>query len=462
MSLPQEALAALAAALGEAQLRLADAVPQRNRSDCAGLPPCTPAALAMPRSTQEVSAVLAICHRYALPVVVQGGLTGLAGGAHPVAGEVALSLERMSGVEEVDPVGRTMTVLAGTPLAEVQARAAGAGLFYGVDLGARGSCTIGGTVATNAGGVQVLRYGMTRRNVLGLEAVLADGRVVSSMAKVVKNNAGYDWTQLLIGSEGTLGVVTRVLLALQPAPQAQSTALCAVASVEQALLALARLEARLPAGSLLAFEVMWRDYMAVADSHAALPPPFAARPELTLLVEAALPEGEAYAQLFQEALASLIDEQVLDDVVVAQSGRERARFWAYREASSEFYRALPPALHFDVSIPLAAMAQAVELLHRRVRASNPGVMLIMFGHLADNNLHISLHPPRGAGFDGLAEAVYRTVQEMRGSISAEHGIGVLKRPYLGLSRSGSELSLMAALKHALDPAGILNRGRVLP
>ncbi|MGW9328624.1 FAD-binding oxidoreductase [Bosea sp. NPDC055594] len=460
MSLPPDALAALTAALGAEQIRLGEAVPARNRADSAGMPPCAPAALLLPRSTAEVSAALAICHRFRLPVVVQGGLTGLAGGAHPVEGEIALSLERMNGIEELDPLGRTMTALAGTPLEAIQQRAAEAGLLYGVDLGARGSCTIGGNVATNAGGVQVLRYGMTRRNVLGLEAVLPDGRIVSSLVKVIKNNAGYDWTQLLIGSEGTLGIVTRVLLALQPAVPSHHTALCSVAGVAEALQVLDRLEAKLP-GGLLAFEAMWRDYLAAAKTHAALPPPFTSGPALTLLVEAALPTGEAYADLFLEALGALAEEGLLDDVLVAQSSRERARFWSYREASSEFYRNLSTGLHFDISVPLAAMVQGVDLLHARIAQSRPDATLILFGHLADSNLHLSIHPPEGAGFEGLAELVYGTVRDVEGSISAEHGVGVLKRPYLGYSRSDSELALMRTLKCALDPAGILNRGRIL-
>ncbi len=460
MSLPRDALAALAAALGEDQIRVGAAVPVRNHADSAGLPPCAPAALLLPRSTAEVSEALAICHRFSLPVVVQGGLTGLAGGAHPIAGEIALSLERMNGIEDIDPVGRTMTVLAGTPLEAIQERAAEAGLLYGVDLGARGSCTIGGNVATNAGGVQVLRYGMTRRNVLGLEAVLPDGRIVSSLVKLIKNNAGYDWTQLLIGSEGTLGVVTRVLLALQPAVPSLHTALCSVAGVPQALRVLDRLEARLPAG-LLAFEAMWPDYLAAAEAHAGQAPPFAPGNALTLLVEAALPAGEAYADLFLAALAALAEEGLLEDVLVAQSSRERARFWAYREASSEFYRGLPAGLHFDISVPLAAMAEAADLLHARIAEAASGATLILFGHIADGNLHLSIHPAEGTGFEGLAEVVFGIVQGVEGSISAEHGIGVLKRPYLGYSRSDAELALMRTLKQAIDPLGILNRGRIL-
>lgn len=272
MTIPDDALAALTEAVGSGGLRSGEAIPSRNRKDASEAPEGLPVLLVMPRTTGEVAAVLATCSRFALPAVVQGGMTGLAGGATPAAGEIALSLERLNGVEEIDPVNRTMTVLAGTPLAVVQEKAAEAGFLYGVDLGARGSCTIGGNVATNAGGVQVLRYGMTRRNVLGLEVVTADGRIVSHLKKVVKNNAGYDWTQLFIGSEGTLGVVTRVLLALQPAISGIQTALCAAQGVDKALAALNRLEARL-GGSLLAFEAMWPEYMKAAIEQGRLPTP---------------------------------------------------------------------------------------------------------------------------------------------------------------------------------------------
>jgi FAD/FMN-containing dehydrogenase len=221
-----------------------------------------------------------------------------------------------------------------------------------------------------------------------------------------------------------------------------------------------RLEAKLP-GGLLAFEAMWRDYLAAAAAHAGLASPFTSGPALTLLVEAALPDREAYADLFLEALGALVEEGLLEDVLVAQSSRERARFWSYREANSEFYRRLPTGLHFDVSVPLAAMAQGVDLLHARIMESRPDATLILFGHLADSNLHLSVHPPEGAGFEGLAEVVYSTVREVHGSISAEHGIGMLKRPYLGYSRSEAELALMRTLKDALDPRRILNRGRIL-
>lgn len=460
MPLPDDALAALVEVVGSGGLRSGEAIPARNRKDASDTPEGLPALLVAPRTTEEVAAVLAICSRFALPVVVQGGMTGLAGGATPQAGEVALSLERMTGVEEIDPVARTMTVLAGTPLAVVQEKATEAGFLYGVDLGARGTCTIGGNVATNAGGVQVLRYGMTRRNVLGLEAVMADGRIVSHLKKVVKNNAGYDWTQLFIGSEGTLGVVTRVLLALQPAVNGTQTALCAAGSVGNALAALNRLEARL-GGGLLAFEAMWSEYMKAATEQSGLPVPFAAEPELVLVIEAAMGPSSTGEESFAEALAELAEEGLLDDALIAQSGRDRQRFWAYREANYEFYRDLPPGIHFDVSIPLGSMADAVALLRQRVKARSGTAFPIVFGHLADSNLHLSLHDETG-DFSGFAEIVYELVREKQGSISAEHGVGILKRPYLGMSRSEAELALMTSLKRTLDPGNILNRGRILP
>lgn len=447
-------------ALGPEAVLTGSEIGERYVSDASLTGRVAPMAVIRPRSVDAVSAALSICNAHGQPVIPQGGMTGLAGGAAPQAGEIALSLEKMNGVEEIDPVARTMTVLAGTPLAIVQEKAAAAGFLYGVDLGARGTCTIGGNVATNAGGVQVLRYGMTRRNVLGLEAVMADGRIVSHLAKVVKNNAGYDWTQLFIGSEGTLGVVTRVLLALQPAVAGTQTALCAAGSVAKALAVLNRLEARL-GGGLLAFEAMWPEYMKAATEQGGLPIPFAGEPEVTLVVEAAMGPGSTGEETFAEALAEMAEEGLLDDALIAQSGRDRQRFWAYREANYEFYRDLPPGIHFDVSIPLGVMEDAVALLRQRVKVRSSTAFAIVYGHLADSNLHLSILDETG-DLSGFAEIVYELVREKQGSISAEHGVGVLKRAYLGMSRSDAELALMTTLKRTLDPGNILNRGRILP
>ncbi|RDI56362.1 FAD-binding oxidoreductase [Microvirga subterranea] len=454
-------LDALLTALGRECVRIGSDIPDRNFGDASGARQHAPLALLLPRSTEEVSRCLAICHAHGHRVVPQGGMTGLAGGANPQENEIALSLERMTGVEEIDRDSATLTALAGTPLAVIQSAAEEAGFLCGIDLGARGTCTIGGNVATNAGGNQVLRYGMTRRNVLGLEVVLADGRVLRSLNKMMKNNAGYDWTQLFIGSEGTLGIVTRVVLALHPSPKGLTSALCAVDSFGDALAVLRRFDSRFP-GRLLVFEAMWREYMDVAIDRSRLTQPFADRHEITLLIEAAMGEDPGAEDAFGEALAEFIDDGVLKDALVAQSGNDRKKFWAYREANYEFGRVLPEGSHFDVSIPLSRMAEAVDLLRQRC-ARWPNATLIVFGHVADSNIHLSLCDESYDDAVGRAmnEVVYGVVAEVSGTVSAEHGIGVLKRPYLGMSRTEAELDLMRTLKHALDPKGILNPGRVL-
>ena len=318
---------ALAEALGPDCVRLGDAIPARNRQDAAGYPPVVPRALVLPRDTAGVAAALRLCHAAGQPVVVQGGLTGLAGGGHPQPGEVALSLERLRGVA-VDPDTATLTARAGTPLAEVQAAAEAAGFLCGIDLGARGSCSIGGNVATNAGGNQVLRYGMARRNVLGLEIVKPDGTVLSGLNRMLKNNAGYDWTQIYIGSEGTLGVITEVVLQLHARPRAVRTAMVALPGMPAALALLRALDDAFP-GGLLVFEGMWREFFALGAARLGMAEPFAERPELAALIELSDPEGAA-----EDFLAAQLDAGVLADALVAQSGADRARLWAWRKCLS--------------------------------------------------------------------------------------------------------------------------------
>jgi FAD/FMN-containing dehydrogenase len=455
-------LDALLNELGAECVRMGDDIPRRNLKDASSAQSHAPLALLLPRSTEEVSQCLAICHAFDQKVVLQGGMTGLAGGANPQENEIALSLERMVGVEEIDHDSATLTALAGTPLTLIQSAAEKAGFMCGIDLGARGTCTIGGNVATNAGGNQVLRYGMTRRSVLGLEVVLADGRVVRSLNKMLKNNAGYDWTQLFIGSEGTLGVVTRVVIQLHPRSQGLVSALCAVGTVENAISALRRFDSRFP-GGLLVFEAMWREYMDVAIDRAGLTQPFETRHEITILLETMMGEGQRAEEAFAETLAEFIEQGVIEDALIAQSGNDRKRFWAYREANYEFDRVLPKGSDFDVSIPLSQMAEAIELLRQRSHARWPHSMLLVYGHIADSNIHISLRNESYSVSEGqeMNALVYGIVSEVSGTISAEHGIGVLKRPYLPMSRTAAELYLMRTLKYALDPKEILNPGRIL-
>lgn len=452
---------ALVAALGT-KIRLGQDIPSRNHADAGGLTPTAPQALILAQSTEDVATALRICHEHRQPVVTQGGLTGLAGGAHPQSGEIALSLERMTGIEEIDPASATLTALAGTPLALVQQAAEEAGFLCGIDLGARGTCTIGGNIATNAGGNQVLRYGMARRNTLGLEAVLADGTVVRSMNKMLKNNAGYDWTQLLIGSEGTLGVITRVVISLHPRPQGVQTALCAVSSFEDALSVLRRFQQSHP-GRLLVFEAMWREFMTVATQICGLQPAFEEEHDLTLLIEADMGEEAAGTEAFSTLLSDFYEQGLIKDAVLAQSRADRNRFWAYRETPYEYGRFLPEEIRFDVSVPLDRMTEAVAHLRQEMPRQYPDAVWVVFGHVADSNIHINVAVKDMIDDTkkGVQNLVYDMVSKLDGSISAEHGIGRIKRPYLSRSRSAPELALMAKVKQTLDPEGILNPGRVL-
>jgi FAD/FMN-containing dehydrogenase len=452
-------IAQLKDALGEGAVRTGADIPARNRTDAAGEATVAPRALLLPRSTENVAAALALCHAAGQPVVPQGGMTGLVDASRPGEGEIAISLERMNGIEELDTVSGTLTALAGTPLEVIQNAAAAAGMMVGIDLGARGSCTIGGNVATNAGGNTVLRFGMTRANVRGLEAVLADGRVVRSGSKMMKNNTGFDWPQLLIGSEGTLGIVTRVTLALHPRPAAISTALAMVPDTAAALALLRDLGRRLP-GGLLVFEAMWKEMYAVATVTMGLKAPFPAADAVYLLIEA--PEAEG-GEALAEALHAAMEAGLVADAAIAQSEGDRKRFWALRESVYEHGRLFPPTVGFDISFPLDRMGKAVELLRARIEAAFPGAVWVVFGHLADSNVHVNVMPePSGPATRKRVESiVYGIVGELGGSVSAEHGIGRMKAPYLHFTRSPEELRLMAEIKRALDPKGILSPGRVL-
>lgn len=419
-----------------------------------------PLAVLRPASVEQVSAALRLCHDAGVAVVPQGGRTGLAGGATALAGSVLLSLELMRGVIEIDPAAATLTAWAGTTLQEIQEAAAGAGFFYPVDLGGRGSCQIGGNVATNAGGNRVLRYGMTREQVLGLEAVLADGTVVGSLNKMLKNNTGYDLKQLFVGSEGTLGVVTRVVLRLQPRPLSTCTAMCALSGYP-AVLDLLRLVRAQLGGSLSAFEMMWPDFYGRITALPHRAPPLPAGYGAYVLVEALGTDQQADQARFEAALALALDAGTVLDAVVAQSGAQTDALWAVRDGSADLKRVFWPHVGYDVSIPAAAIGDFRDACGAALRARWPEVEALFFGHVGDANLHICVKAGDGVQpEDGFDAVVYGLVRQWNGAVSAEHGIGLQKRAWLGHSRSAEDIALMRTLKRALDPRGILNPGKI--
>jgi FAD/FMN-containing dehydrogenase len=424
--------------------------------------PCQALAVLRPSSTEQVSRALAACHAAGQPVVIMGGLTGLVRGCVAGPGEIGLSLERMRRIESVDPVNRTMTLEAGVPLEVVQKEADKHGLLYPVDFGARGSAQIGATVATNAGGNSVIRYGMTRESVLGLEAVLADGTVISSMNRMIKNNAAYDLKQLFIGSEGTLGVVTRLVLRLREAPRSVQTALVACEQFSDVTKLLKHMDAAL-GGTLSAFEVMWNEfYRLVTTPPAKGSPPIDQEHAFYVLIESSGGDTERDQARFEEALGEAIEAGIVADAVISSSVAQRDSLWALRDDVESIFRCGFP-VGFDVSLPVTEMEGYVDEILASLEREWPAYRRLVFGHLGDGNLHvIAAGPFSREAKEGIERCVYEPLAARGGSVSAEHGIGLEKQPWLRLSRSGSELELMRRLKTALDPKGILNPGRVLP
>lgn len=422
--------------------------------------PLRAGALVRPQTTAEVSAVLRACHAAGQPVVTHGGLTGCVEGTVASPHEIVLSLERMTRIEEIDPIGRTATVQAGVTLQVVQETAVAEKLYFPLDLGARGSCTIGGNVATNAGGMNVIRYGMMRELVLGLEAVLADGTVVSSMNHMLKNNAGYDLKQLFIGTEGTLGIVTRVVLKLKEANATTNTALLALGSFNDVARVLKFMEATL-GGALSAFEVMWGDYFRAVTEPGWHRAPMDRDHPFYAIVEANGANDQSDAALFMTAMETAITKELVLDAVVPQSIAEHHTLWGIREDFEAIVQTKPTFI-YDISLPIRNMDEYINLVQAGIRRRWPQGQIHVFGHVGDGNLHLFITP--GEEADSLHKQadleVYGPLKAFHGSVSAEHGIGLEKKAWLASCRTPSELDLMRLLKRTLDPKNLLNPGKV--
>ncbi len=407
-----------------------------------------------PADTAEVAAVLRACAEAGVPLVVQAGNTGLVGGSVPGDGEVLLSVSRLTALDPVDVVASQVTAGAGVTLATLQQHARRVGLDFGVDLAARDSATVGGLVATNAGGERVLRYGTTRAQVLGVEAVLADGTVVTRLAGLPKDNTGYDLVALLTGSEGTLAVITRVRLRLVPLLPARAVALVAVDDTAAAVELVRALRDRLP--TLEAAELFYADGLALVRAHGRLPAPFADEHPAYVLVECAARHDPG-----DELVDTLGELDVVRDATIATDPAGRHRLWEYREAHTEAINAAGVPVKLDVAVPLAALAEFVAELPAAVASAAPSARTVLFGHVNEGNLHVNLLDAVDVA-EQVSDAVLTLVASHTGSISAEHGVGRAKARWLPLSRSTAEIGVMRAVKQALDPGGLLNPGVLLP
>lgn len=416
-----------------------------------------------PASTQEVAAVVRLCAQHGVPLVPQAGRTGLVGGSISHPGEIVLSLLRLNHIEPIDPQERVAVVGAGCTLQALQDAAAVLQLEPGIDLAARGSATLGGMVSTNAGGVMAFRNGVMRHRVLGLEAVLPDGSVLQDLTRVVKNSAGYDLKHLFIGGEGTLGVVTRVVVKLDPLPPATATALFGLPSVEATLDVIA-LALQAKAGHLRAAEALWQGFMQLnaqalhwSQEGFSLGQPIFLLLKLGGADEAAL--QAAFEQLFEDTLARYPSSTG----IIASSQRQETELWHLREDTDIVYRAYPAAPSYDVSVPLSRIPAYVAQVQAELAALDATLQPFIFGHLADGNLHIILNEP-GPMAPERAQAVehilYRYLQALGGSFSAEHGVGSKRIGAMNDTTDGTKLAVMAQVKRLLDPQGLMNPGKV--
>lgn len=418
-----------------------------------------------PASTEEVASVVKICAKHALAIVPQGGNTGLCGGAIPdMSGtQLILSLRRMHRIRELSRDNFSIVVDAGCTLVQVQDAASNAGCFFPLSLAAEGSCQIGGNLSTNAGGINVLRYGTARRQVLGLEVVLPDGGVIDGLRALRKDTAGYDLKQLFIGAEGTLGIITAACLNLEPAPGEINTVILGIDSPRTAVRLLAYLRAAL-GDRLQAFELMPDRALRFVLRHIAdTRNPFEQSYPWLILLASTAAESE-----LEKVLLRAIEENLVLDAVIPKSSAESAALWKLRHSVSEAQKPEGASLKHDVAVPVASVGQFIELAEAAILRQIPAARVLAFGHVGDGNVHLNVSQPKHgsaqeflAEGDAIADIIYGLVEEFGGSFSAEHGVGQARRGYLRQYRSPVELATMRSIKHALDPQGIMNPGKVL-
>lgn len=424
--------------------------------------PLTALAVVFPKNTEEVAAIMHLCNKHNQQVVVHGGLTNLVGGTQSQAKQLVVSLEKMNQIEEIDEKSRTIRVQAGVILENAIDAANDKNLFLPLSFGAKGSAQVGGVVSTNAGGLRVFRYGMTRQMVLGLEAVLPDGTIISSLKKIIKDNSGYDLKQLFIGAEGTLGIVTKVVFRLQEKPQSRSSAIVGVNNYENVIALLKFMEKGL-AGTLSGFELMWKPtyeaMIAAPDFSAPIPTNF----PYYVFIESLGGDSTSDFNRLEELIAQAYEKELIGDGVLAQSERELQSIWKIREDVSVLADLAQYDQHFDISLPIPVIGKEIDRAIEALEQLDFVEKIFPFGHVADGNIHFIIGKKENSPeiIDAINAIIYGCLKRNKGSLSAEHGIGLDKKKYLFTSRTENEINLMRTLKRALDPKNILNPERII-
>ncbi|NJX16776.1 FAD-binding oxidoreductase [Tamlana crocina] len=449
--------------LGSNKVLLGDKVRERYSHIWETDKPLLAKAVIFPLSTQDVSDVLSICHKNQQPVVVHGGLTNLAGSTETNADEIVICMEKMNAIEEFDISSRTITVQSGVILESIHQEVEKKDLLFPINFGAEGSAQIGGVIATNAGGLRVFRYGMTRNLILGLEVVLADGTIISSLKKIIKDNSGYDLKHLFIGSEGTLGVITKAVLRLQQKPKSRSSAFVAMNDFNKVIAFLKFIDAGL-AGILSGYELLWeRNFKAMTAPATNIPKPLPYGYKYYVLIEGLGSNQEQDQQKLEELLEeALIDELILD-AAVSQSVKHTELFWRIREDVDILVDQCNNVQNFDISLPISEIGTYVDSIFDILNKIPEVENFFAHGHVADGNIHFLISKTNNSQdlTDKINKIIYAPLTDLGGSVSAEHGIGSHKKTYLKFCRSNEEIQLMRSIKTTMDSRGILNRDKII-
>jgi len=450
-------------ALAEHQVLLGEDVKERYEHIWRMDQPLDALAVLLPSSTEEMSQILQICNKYNQPVVLHGGLTNLVGNTITDKEEIVISTERMNKIEEIDQHARTISVQCGVILEEVQNAVKPYELLFPLNFGAKGSAQIGGIISTNAGGLRVFKYGMTRNLVLGLEVVLADGTILSSMKKIIKDNSGYDLKQLFIGSEGTLGIVTKAVLKLVEAPKSRVSAMVGLKDYDSVVSFLKYMD-RGTAGTLSGFELMWNNtYKTLTTEPAVVKPPIPHDYPYYVLLECLGSNQDNDLQRLEKLLETALEKNIIIDAAIASTEADLQWFWTIREDVRVMLTHFKYDQQFDISIPIPLIGEVANKITAALNQLDVVQTVFTFGHVADGNVHfvVGKSELNETTTEQINDIVYSPLKGLGGSVSAEHGIGVDKKKFLKLCRSDSEIATMKLLKKSLDPKNILNRGKII-